>query len=307
MPLKGEDSMPDEEPKPTIKDRWGERVIILVLFLTGLALYFGSQKTSGSWQQVLSSIGLSFLGTAFATGIVLALVGSDVGGLRKEIDKLRSIIYVNLYGLSTLASNSYNLGVVGIGRSRRSQNFEEGQNIAERWQYLLEHANEVDLICFADRVLFNSDIFNPFFIKTIRERMNLQKGKALQLRIILSSTDNTYNQALNEWSGNQRYMDTRIDDARSILKSLCGNSLSPDIIREHKSFVPFTLLRGDDYMYVMYFIPGHDGGPVLEIRPPESIVYPRAKTDRDTDGEKLFRVYKFYFEDMWRKCGQQQA
>ena len=131
--------------------------------------------------------------------------------------------------------------------------------------------------------------------------MKQNQEKRLTLRIILSSQDNPYNKEITEWSGRPGYMESRILDARNILKRLCGDTLKPDIIREHKSFVPFTLLRGDDYMYVMFFIPGHDGGPVLEIRPSESIAYPRTTRDKAGEDQKLFRIYKSYFEYMWGK------
>lgn len=303
--------MGNEESKLSIKDRFGQWFTVLVLFLAGLALYFIAPHIPSPWQQILSSVGLSFLGTSFATGIILAVVGSDVGGLRKEVNKLHNIInkeidimHKSVESLSTLASHAYNLGIIDLGRSRQKAHFEGSNNFVQRWNYLLEHAEKVDLICFADRELFNTNIFNPFFKGFIRRRLELQNNP-LKLRIILSSKDNPHNKELNEWARDPSYIDVRLDATRKILKSVFGDPLPSDIIREHKSFVPFTLLRGDDYMYVMFFIPGHDGGPVIEIRPPESIAFPRATIDKAEEDQKLFSIYESYFEDMWGKNAPQ--
>jgi hypothetical protein len=52
-------------------------------------------------------------------------------------------------------------------------------------------------------------------------------------------------------------------------------------------------------MYIMFFLPGHSGGPVLELQPLEMITYPRMSNVEDD--KKLFRIYKSYFEEMWQK------
>lgn len=300
--------MPKRNQELSPKERWGERVTIFVLILIGLILILASALSADLLREALLTIGLNFLSSAAVTIIILFLVGSDVGGLRKEVDKLHNIIeeeidvmHHSIGSLSALLNNAYGLGIVELGRSRQSPNFEGSKNLVERWKYLLEHANEVDVICFADRLLFSSDVFSPFFLEKIRERMRQNQENRLILRIILTSLNNPYNQEINGWSGRPGYMESRLLDARNVLKRLCGDTLNPDTIREHNSFVPFTLLRGDDYMYVMFFIPGHDGGPVLEIRPSESIAYPKATTDKAEEDQKLFRIYKSYFEEMWEK------
>lgn len=304
--------MPKRNQELSPKERWGERVIVIVLILIGLILVLTSTLSTGLLREALLTIGLNFLSSAAVTIIILFLVGSDVGGLRKEVDKLHNIIeeeidvmHHSIGSLSALLNNAYSLGIVELGRSRQSPNFEGSKNLIERWKYLLEYTKEVDVICFADRLLFSSDVFSPFFLEKIRERMRPNQEQGLTLRIILTSQDNPYNQEINGWSGRPGYMESRLLDARNVLKRLCGDTLNPNTIREHKSFVPFTLLRGDDYMYVMFFIPGHDGGPVLEIRPSESIAYPRASKDKAEEDQKLFRIYKSYFEDMWEKNAPQ--
>jgi hypothetical protein len=312
----GEESMQNDEPKSSAKERWGERVIIVVLILAGIVLILASSFFTGLLRESLATIGLNFLSSAAVTIIILSLVGSDVGGLKQEInnlgrevDKLHNIkekeidIMLNSVGsLSALLSNAYSLGIVGLGRSKQSANFEGNKNFVERWKYLLEYAQEVDVICFADRSLFY-DIFNPFFVEKLRGRMEQGQEKRLRLRIILTSLDNPYNKEINEWSGTPRYMESRLLDARNILKRLCGDKLGSDVVREHKSFVPFTLLRGDNYMLIMFYIPGHSGGPVLEIRPLEMIAYPRITNIEDD--KKLFQIYQSYFEDMWQKYASQ--
>ena len=206
------------------KERWGERVIITVLVLAGFALIFASTLYKGLFQEALATIGLNFLSSAAVTFIILFLVGSDVSGLKgqvnnlgQEVDKLHNIIekeidimHNSVGSLSALLNNAYNLGIIELGRSRQSPNFEGSKNLVERWKYLLEHANEVDVICFADRLLFSSDVFSPFFLEKIRERMKPNREKRLTLRIILTSPDNPYNKEINEWSGRSGYMDSRI-------------------------------------------------------------------------------------------------
>jgi hypothetical protein len=301
-----DESMSDNKHGSFPKERWGEWIIVIILFLSGTALYFASPLTTGLFRQALTSISLSFLSTSFATGIILAIVGSDVRGLRKEIDKLHNIIdekieiiQGNSDNQSAFLRNTYSLGIIGLGRSRQSANFEGNKNFLERWKYFLENAHEVDVICFADRSLFNYEVFDIFFIEKIKERMEQRNEKGLKLRIILTSLDNLYNKEINEWSRTPRFMENRILDARDVLKRLCGVNLNPDVVREHKSFVPFTLLRGDNYIYIMYFIPGYTGGPVLEIRPVEMITYP-ITTNMD-DEKNLFRIYRSYFEDVWQR------
>ncbi len=265
------------------------------------------------------AIGLNFLSSAAVTVFILLLVGSDVGGLRRqinnleqEVDKLHEIIddetdamYKNIGRFSTLLTDASSLGIVGLGRSGQSAIFERDKNFVERWKYFLEYAHEVDVICFADRSLFSYQIFDRFFKDKIRARMEQEGEKGLKLRIILTSEDNPSNKEINEWSGDSNYTESRIRHAKIMLTQLCGGTLNPDIVKEHKSFVPFTLLRGDSYMYVMFFIPGYAAGPVLEIRPLEMIAYPRI-TDAEDD-KRLFRIYKSYFDDMWLKCEERNS
>ena len=305
--------MRDKKREPSARERWGEWVIILILILAGFTLIFASISIKGFLQVALATIGLNFLSSAAVTIIILLLVGSSVVGLtdqidnlRNEVDKLHIILeekidamYKNIGRLSTLLNDAGSLGIIGIGRSRHSNNFEGNKDFVERWKYLLENAHQVDVICFADRLLFNYDVFNPFFIKKIKERMEQEGEKRLELRIISSSEDNAYNKEINEWSGDPFYMETRIRDVRNILKRLCGEIHNRKVLREHKSFVPFTLLRGDDYICVMYYLPGHSGGPVLEVRPLEMIAYPRITNIEDD--KRLFQIYQSYFENMWQK------
>lgn len=307
--------MAEKKREPTPRERWGEWIIVTVLALAGLALIFASLANKGILQEVLATIGLNFLSSAAVTTFILLLVGNDVGGLKsqinnleQEVDKLHEIIvdetdamYKNIGKLSTLLTDACSLGIVGLGRSRYVTAFDGNKNLGERWKYLLEYAHEVEVICFADRLLFNYEIFDRFFTEKIKARMEQEGEKGLKLRIILSNEDNLYNKVINEWSGDPSFVETRIHYARIILTRLCGGTLNPDVVKEHKSFVPFTLIRGDSYIYVMFFLPGHSGGPVLEIRPLEMIAYPRIT--HSEDDKHLFRIYKSYFDDMWLKCG----
>jgi hypothetical protein len=304
--------MTDKNRESSARDRWGEWVIVVILFLLGVVLYFASSAITGLLRQALASISFSFLSTSFATGILLAIVGSNVSGLKKEVDRLHKIIeeeidtiYSSIGSLSSMLNNASNLGIVGLGRSGHSVVFEGNKNFVEKWKYFLEYSHEVDVICFADRSLFSYQIFDRFFKEKIRERVEQEGEKGLKLRIILSSKDNPSNKEINEWSGDSNYTESRIDYARIILAELCGGKLNPDVVREHKSFVPFTLLRGDSYIYVMFFIPGYAGGPVLEVRPLEMIAYPRIIAAEDD--KHLFRIYKSYFDDMWLKCEERNA
>jgi hypothetical protein len=304
--------MRNRNPASSARERWGEWVIVVILFLVGVVLYFASPATTGLLRQALESVSFSFLSTSFATGIILAIVGSNVSGLKKEVDKLHGIIedeidtiYSSIGNLSSMLNNASNLGIIGLGRSGQSPVFEENKNFVERWKYFLEYAHEVDVICFADRSLFSYHIFDRSFKEKIRVRMAQEGEKGLKLRIIISSEDNPSNKEIDEWSGDSNYTKSRIEYAKIILSELCGGKLTPDIVREHKNFVPFTILRGDRFIYVMFFIPGYAGGPVIEIRPLEMIAYPRI-VDAEDD-KKLFHIYKSYFEDMWRKCEERTS
>src|SRR5450755_3122566 len=115
-----DESMSDNKHGSFPKERWGEWIIVIILFLSGTALYFASPLTTGLFRQALTSISLSFLSTSFATGIILAIVGSDVRGLRKEIDKLHNIIdekieiiQGNSDNQSAFLRNTYSLGIIG--------------------------------------------------------------------------------------------------------------------------------------------------------------------------------------------------
>lgn len=326
--------MVEDKRKPSFRERYGQLITVAFLSLTGLTLIFASIPEKGLPQEALLAIGLNCLSSAAISIIILLLIGSDVGGLKsqinnleqetnnleQEVDKLHKIIenetdtihkiiesetnamYKNIGKLSTLLTDASSLGIVGLGRSKYSTAFEESKNFVERWKDLLEHAHEVDVICFADRSLFYYDVFDPFFIKKIQARMEQEGEKGLKLRIILSSEDNPNNKEINEWARDSKYTEYRIHYAKNMLIQLCRGTLDRNVVREHNSFVPFTLLRGDNYMYIMFLLPGHAAGPVLEIRPLEMIAHPRI-TDAEDD-KKLFRIYKSYFDEMWLKCGE---
>lgn len=311
--------MAENKPLSSFRERWGQWIIVIFLMLAGFTLIFASLSNKGILQEALITIGLNFLSSAAVTAFILVLVGSDVGGLKSqinnlelEVDKLHRVIedetdamYRNIGKLSTLLTDASSLGIVGLGRSEHSAVFEGNKNFVERWKYLLEHAREVDVICFADRSLFYYQVFDRFFTDKVKARIEQEGEDGLKLRIILSSEDNPNNKEINEWSGDSNYTESRIQYAKIMLTRLCGGTLNRNIVRQHKSFVPFTLLRGDSYMYVMFFLPGHAGGPVAEIRPLEMIGYPRI-TDAEDDN-KLFRIYKSYFDEMWLKCGESNS
>ncbi len=298
---------------PNFRERYGQLITVAFLLLTGLTLISISIPNTGLLQQALVAIGLNFLSSAAVTVFILLLVGSDVGGLKSQINKLEQEVdmlhgiiedetdamYKNIGRLSTLLTDASSLGIIGLGRSGQSTVFEGNKNFVERWKYLLEHAHKVDVICFADRSLFSYHIFDRSFKEKIRTRMKQEGEKGLKLRIILTSEDNPSNKEINEWSGDSNYIEARVRPAKIMLTELCEGKLDPNIVKEHKSFVPFTLLRGDSYMYVMFFIPGYAAGPVLEIRPLEMVAYPRI-IDAEED-QKLFSIYESYFEDMWEK------
>ena len=299
------------------RDRYGQFIIVAFLILTGLTLLFAPKPNIGLLHDTLIAIGLNCLSSAAISIIIFLLVGSEVGGLRiqithleGEVDKLHGIIEheadamsKNIGRLATLLTHASSMGIIGIGRSGQSPVFEGNKNFIERWKYLLEHAHKVDVICFADRSLFSYHVFDHFFKEKIKTRIKQEGEDGLKLRIIISHEENPFNIGISEWSGDPNYTESRIQSAKNILLELCGGRLTPNIVREHQSIVPFTLLRGDDYMYVMFFIPGYAGGPVIEIRPLEMLAYPRI-TDVE-DEKKFFHIYKSYFEKMWENNAPQ--
>lgn len=138
--------MPDKKREPSARERWGEWVIIIVLILVGFTLIFASISNHGLLQEALATIGLNFLSSAAVTTIILLLVGNSVAGLKNqidnlgyEVDKLHNIIdeeidaiYNNIGRLSTLLNDAGSLGIIGIGRSRHSNNFEGNKSFVER-------------------------------------------------------------------------------------------------------------------------------------------------------------------------------
>ncbi len=294
------------------RDRWGEWVVAIILFLLGLTLFLISSNVKGLAQQILVAVGLSFVGSSSASAIILFLVGSNVAGLKKEIihlggeiDKLHEnieqeieSIHTSVGDMSTLIAEAHSLGLIAIGRSRDSDKFEGGQNVVERWKYFLQNASEVDLICFRDKMLFGRDVFYPNFTDKVNRRLN---EKTLKLRIIITSLDNPFNKEIDEWASKPNYTLTSITHIRNVLKNLCGGELNSDIVKEHRSLVPFTLIRGDSHIFIMFYIPGYTAGPIIELRPLEALVAQKNLFERPADNDKLFDIYKSYFDYMWKE------
>jgi|SRR5579885_261387 hypothetical protein len=177
--------MQESRREVSLRERWGEWVVVIILLLLGLTLISVSLSNKGVLQEALVTIGLNFLSSAAATLIILFLVGNNIAGLtsqinnlEQQVDKLHQIItdetdavYKNISKLSTLLTDVSSLGIVGIARSRHYANFEGDKNLIERWKYLLDHAYEVDVICFADRLFFNYDIFDRFFMEKVKTRI----------------------------------------------------------------------------------------------------------------------------------------
>lgn len=302
--------MQKDDRKPSTKELWGEWVAVTIIFLLGIILFLVSINFKDPIKEVLANIGFSLLGSAGASFIILILVGSSVGGLKKETNNLRDEIdklHANLEqeiesidtkvaAMSALVSEAHRLGLVAIGRSRESDNFEGGKNMVGRWRYFLENAAQVDLICFRDRMLFGREVFYPAFIEKISTRL---KNGSLSLRIIITSLDNPFNKEIDEWASKPDYTRSLITHARHILRLLCEGDLNPSVVREHQSLVPFTLIRGDDYLYIMFFIPKYTAGPIIELRPLDAIAEQKNIAAKPDDNDKLFQIYRSYFEDMW--------
>lgn len=296
----------------SFRDRWGEWVVSIILFLLGLTLFLIFNNQQGQAQRIISAVGLSFIGSSSASAIILLLIGSNVAGLKEEIghlheeiDKLHEnteqeikSIHTSIGEMSALITEANSIGLVAIGRSRDSDTFEGGKNLVERWKYFLEHGSEVDLICFRDRLLFSRNVFYPNFLARISRR--LREGN-LKLRIIITSLDNPFNKEIDEWANKPDYTITSINHIRNVLKNLCGGDFDPNIVKEHRSLVPFTLIRGDSHIFIMYYLPGYSAGPIMEIRPLEAIVSQKNLLERLDDNDKLFDIYKSYFDQMWKE------
>lgn len=302
--------MQKDDRKLSAKELWGEWVAVTIIFLSGTILFLVSINLKDPIKEVLANVGFSLLGSAGAFCIILFLVGSNVGGLKKETNKLRDeidklhanieqeieSIDIKVATMSALVSDAHSLGLVAIGRSRDSDNFEGGKNIVARWRDFLENAKEVDLICFRDRMLFGRDVFNLASINRISTRI---KNHSLKLRVIITSLDNPFNKEIDEWANKPGYTENLINNARDTLKQLCGGDLNPNVVREHQNLVPFTLIRGDDDLFIMFFIPGYTAGPIIELRPLEMITEQKNAAAKPDANNKLFDIYRSYFEDMW--------
>lgn len=213
---------------------------------------------------------------------------------------------VRILELSNLLATANSLGVVAIAGERIKTPVFGGRTFVERWQYLLEHANEVDLLCWEDSKLLSYDVWQGQAGIAEPVMARLRAGQ-LTLRILLSTRDNRALPMVNKWIGSEDYMQNQVGLAETALKSSGVTTEFPTVLRRHRELLAFTLVRGDTELYVMYFFPKHGAGPIIQFAPSDILETVAGGRQSSTN---FYASYRKYFDDLWVEYDpvrQQQA
>jgi hypothetical protein len=264
---------------------------------------------------LLSNIGYGLIGGGITAAVFQIVAGNTASGqqqqlnatlesLSTEIQKVPAIIETvtsaqqsaiasqekHFIALSNLLGVANSIGLVAIAASRTEKSFADHMTLVERWVHLLNHAKEVDLLCWDDSRLLNFDVIRDQATRVITRIGN----GGLRLRILLSASENKSLPLVDEWieQEEERFMENRVGTDAKTLESVTRTY--PEILRRHDKLLAFTLLRGDNELYIMYFFPGRGAGPILQFAQPETLDTAAGKA-----GTNLFGAYRSYFEDMW--------
>lgn len=196
--------------------------------------------------------------------------------------------------LSKLLATANSLGIVAIAGDRDGPAF-SGMTWAQRWDYLLEHSKRVDLLCWEDTRLFTfARWLTPGPLDRLTTR--LESGD-LKLRILLSALDNPALDLVNGWIEIPGYMQGNVQKAEDFLRQ-AGISTRFPVLERHNELLAFSLMRGDDELYIMFFVPKRGPGPIVQVVPPSlhGDAHPAEPTDKS-----LFEAYIRYFDGLWLK------
>jgi hypothetical protein len=167
---------------------------------------------------------------------------------------------------------------------------------AQRWDHMLKHRKCVDLLCWEDRRIFTFDQWlRPGAPEQILARLN---SGDLKLRILLSTIDNPALDLVNNWIGIAGYMQGHVNEADDFLRR-AGISTRFPILRRHRELLAFTLMRGDNELYIMYFVPQRGPGPIIQVAPLPPRDDAHLGGAQTQQGKGLFETYNTYFEDLW--------
>ncbi|GEM_PF-4214902 len=212
--------------------------------------------------------------------------------VKEDLEHIGTQVKEDLNSISALVRTANSLGIVALGAGRGARTFEEGKTLADRWVYLLKHADVVELLCYEDSELLKFDLVATFQNDVLKR---LREAK-LKLRIILSTDDNPVLPMIGRWIDDEDHSKRSLKDNLNTLSNITHEF--PIVLLRHNEMIPFTLLRGDTYMYVMFFFPGHGPGPIIELRqaPARDVVASSVGQDPD-----YFKLYCELFDKMWKK------
>ena len=175
-------------------------IILFIPFFIGILLITISFLFTGEARNILENVGIGFVGGILGSSLPVWIVGRV--NFSQEItleDALRSV--------SNLVDQARSLGMVAVGRERRSGSFENQGTLLDHWKYLLSRADEVDLLCIDDSMLFSNETLlqvAPIIHKRFRG------NDKLTLRVLMSSDDNPALPMIGAWIDNLQYATSEV-------------------------------------------------------------------------------------------------
>lgn len=318
------------EPNREHEDRLASCLLwfgIAFLFAVGLAFaglpgtpLLPFTKDDPQLTSLLQNIGYGLLGGSltavvfrFSTGLAdrwqQERTEQALNGLQKKIAEIPTVVKDATAGvhetvagqqerileISKLLVTSSTLGIVAIARDRDDPAF-FGMTWVQRWQHMIANSKRVDLVCWEDTRIFT---FDQWLRQGSPEQTiaRLNSGD-LDLRILLSALDNPALDLVNAWIEIPGYMQVNVKKAEDFLRQARISTQFP-VLRRHSELLAFTLMRGDNELYIMYFFPKRSPGPIIQIAPPPLHDDPRPDESRS---RSLFETYMQYFDDLWNKC-----
>lgn len=291
---------------------------ITTLFVVGLLLAVLPGTTLFHFDSLLQNVGYGLLGGSLTAVVFRLTTGlSDkwqqertekaLGSLQNYIAEIPAKVeeattelqqtiagqQKHVSDLSKLLATASSLGVVALAENRDVPAI-SGMTWAQRWDYMLQHREHVDLLCYEDGRIFT---FDRWLQLGLPEQIigRLSAGK-LELRILLSTQDNPALELVDQWIEKPGYMKGQVEAADSYLRGAKISTQFP-VLRRHRELLPFTLMRGDEEMYIMYFFPKGHAGPIIQVAP-----LPLHGDTRPNEVQRtLFKKYLDHFNALWKK------
>lgn len=318
------DSDHEHENRLAARLFWAGVVILLLLGLALVALagptLLPFAKDDPPLTSLLQNIGYGLLGGAvtamvfqFTSGAIatrqqerteraLSSLQMNIGKVPEIVSQATQVQQQAVAGqqqrileLSKMLATANSLGIVAVAGERIKTPVFGGRTFVERWQYLLEHAREVDLLCWEDSKLLSYDVWQGQAGIAEPVIARLRAGQ-LRLRILLSTRDNPALAMINKWIASNNYMQNQVDLAEDALRSSGVTTEFPAVLRRHRELLAFSLLRGDTELYVMYFFPKHGAGPIIQFAPSDIL---EAVAGGQQSSTNFYGSYTKYFDDLW--------